>query len=108
MTDKMTGKPRGFGFIVFENSDSVAAVLQVQDTRNCGAGALLAFCWEHEFHALLGEETMLSQCWGKFTHVNVHFLHLGESFPDEDKHHVNGKWVDVKRGKLMISETLLV
>eukprot|EP00434_Breviolum_minutum_P013802 symbB.v1.2.012171.t4/scaffold832.1/size159137/16 len=55
MTDKMTGKPRGFGFIVFENSDSVTAVLQVQD-----------------------------------------------------KHHVNGKWVDVKRGKLMISETLLV
>lgn len=47
---------------------------------------------------------------GKFTDVNVHFLHLGEFFFQtlEDKHHVNGKWVDVKRGKLMISETLLV
>lgn len=44
MTDKITGKPRGFGFIVFESPDCVAAVLRVND-----------------------------------------------------KHHVNGKWVDVKR-----------
>eukprot|EP00435_Cladocopium_sp_Y103_P042698 s1364_g11.t2 len=44
MTDKITGKPRGFGFIVFESPDGVAAVLRVND-----------------------------------------------------KHHVNGKWVDVKR-----------
>lgn len=29
MTDKITGKPRGFGFIVFESPDGVAAVLRV-------------------------------------------------------------------------------
>eukprot|EP00439_Symbiodinium_sp_Y106_P056076 s1144_g7.t2 len=44
MTDKMTGKPRGFAFICYETAESVLSVLQ-----------------------------------------------------HHDKHHVNGKWVDVKR-----------
>jgi len=44
MTDKLTGKPRGFAFICFESASSVLSVLQ-----------------------------------------------------DHDKHHVNGKWIDVKR-----------
>ena len=50
MTDKMTGKPRGFAFICFETASCVLSVLQ-----------------------------------------------------DHDKHHVNGKWVDVKR--LPLSES---
>ncbi|CAJ1412456.1 unnamed protein product [Effrenium voratum] len=52
MTDKMTGKPRGFGFIVFETPESVAAVLA-----------------------------------------------------DHDKHHIDGKWVDVKRRNLKVALT---
>ena len=47
MTDKLTGKPRGFAFICFESAGSVVSVLQ-----------------------------------------------------HHDKHHVNGKWIDVKRWQL--------
>ena len=40
MTDKITGKPRGFGFIVFESPDGVAAVLRV----NAAVQSVLFVC----------------------------------------------------------------